>query len=174
VRVCVCVVDISKHSVSKLFRQKTSIKWSPAHIQIHSRYLSSYWFNHRITIPAYAIEQQWWQSDVQKMKYHQWLIFKNDARSLAMLQEFVDIPVTATVVHLFFALTVSRWRFLFPTLCWWNNTKSMSLGETKRLMTGGIFIVCPHERPLGIIRHSWLTALVSVVDSVVECITVCS
>jgi hypothetical protein len=29
-------------------------------------------------------------------------------------------------VHLFFALTVSvRWRLLFPTLCWSDNTKSM-------------------------------------------------
>jgi hypothetical protein len=37
---------------------------------------------HRISIPAYAIKQQWWQSDVPKHKMS--LIFKNDACSLAI------------------------------------------------------------------------------------------
>jgi hypothetical protein len=39
---------------------------------------------HRISIPAYAIEQQWWQLGVSKneMSFIS-LVFKNDARSIA-------------------------------------------------------------------------------------------
>jgi hypothetical protein len=37
-------------------------------------------FVHRISIAAYAIEQQWWQSGVPKDEMS--LIFKNNARSL--------------------------------------------------------------------------------------------
>jgi hypothetical protein len=39
----------------------------------------------KISIPAYAIEQQWWQSDVSKNEMSLMsLIFKNDTRSLVM------------------------------------------------------------------------------------------
>jgi hypothetical protein len=54
-------------------------------------------FMHRISIPAYAIEQQWSKNDMSLMT----LIFKNDARSLqachyvALFQEFVDTPVNS-------------------------------------------------------------------------------
>jgi hypothetical protein len=41
-------------------------------------------FSHRISIPAYAIEQRWWQPGVPKNEMSLMsLIFKTDARSLA-------------------------------------------------------------------------------------------
>jgi hypothetical protein len=55
-------------------------------------------YNHKISIPAYAIEQQYWQSGVPKNEMSLMsLIIKNDARSLAgrvaIFQEFVNTPV---------------------------------------------------------------------------------
>jgi hypothetical protein len=45
------------------------------------------WLNHRISIPAFDIEQQWWQSGVPKNEMS--LIFKYDARSLDLLCKLV-------------------------------------------------------------------------------------
>jgi hypothetical protein len=59
------------------------------------------------------------------------LIFKTDACSLVKsVTTWLSFKNLLTrqlmVVHLFFALTVFiKWRFLFPTLCWSINTKSM-------------------------------------------------
>jgi hypothetical protein len=65
--------------------------------------------NHRISIPAYAIEQQWWQSDVANNEMSLMsLIFKNVARSLARVDHFGSLSKNVdTVFYLFLALIVS-------------------------------------------------------------------
>jgi hypothetical protein len=94
---------------------------------------------HRISIPAYAIEQQWWQLGVSKnemslmsfifkmmlviyfgVRVNKWLYFKY----LLTRQQMV--------FHLFFALTVSiRSWVLFPTPCGSINTKTMVKPDVK-------------------------------------------
>jgi hypothetical protein len=82
---------------------------------------------HRISIPAYTTEQQWWQSSVPINEMS--LIFKNDARSLARLVTmwlYFNNLMSCQIGHLFFAFTVSiRWKLLTPTHCWSINTESM-------------------------------------------------
>jgi hypothetical protein len=50
-------------------------------IQLASLFIVDWYYNHRISIPAYAIEQQLQRSGVPKNEMS--LIFKNDARSLS-------------------------------------------------------------------------------------------
>jgi hypothetical protein len=58
-----------------------------------------YGIDHRITIPAYAIEQEWWQLGVPKNEMSLLsLILNNDTHSLvkhyvALFQKFIDTPI---------------------------------------------------------------------------------
>jgi hypothetical protein len=98
--------------------------------------------NRRISILAYAVEQQWWtfrmneHSDVQKkwnvidvINIQKWYsLFSKACHYVALFQKFVDTPVYGR--SSLSALTVSiRSRLLFPTLCGSINTKSMQITD---------------------------------------------
>jgi hypothetical protein len=93
--------------------------------------------NHRISIPAYAIEQQWWQLGVSKNEIS---LMSFISKIMLVLYQSVSISDSfkylltrqQMVFHLFFALTVSIRSWVhFPTLCRSINTKSMIKTESK-------------------------------------------